>query len=244
MTIARYVPEVRVTARELLEELAEDIGLPYSTVARRVNRFMAKGKGLLDSVREIAQSAGVDSGKYRIDASRIVAEVNKILREDYTQTLMISAVLGQMVEARGPERFPAPAFFAFLELLSAVPEAHRDTKSETSTEIEERTTRIIELMTTLVSVVCEWSKQGVVGVAEDCPDSLKDLARVVFRKTKLLQGGLWTCISCGTIVDVRETHALMCRDCDQKISGRGDRVYEDFGGRDRTAYGRTETEGS
>ena len=98
-------------------------------------------------------------------------------------------------------------------------------------------------MTTLVSVICEWSEQGVVGVSEDCPESLKELAKAVYRKTKLLQGGLWTCISCGNIVNVRDTRALMCFECDQKVSRRTpEGRFEVFGGRDRTAYGRTKDE--
>ncbi len=222
-------------------KLAEDAGLTYQTIARRVNRMMQKGDGLLESVHKIAINNKLKPNKYTIDPVKIVAETEKILREDYTQTLMISAVLGQMVEAKGKERFPPPAFFAFTEMLSLVPEAPRDTKSETSLEIEERTTRIIELMTTLVSVLCEWSEHGVIGVADDCPDDLRDIARAIFRKTKLLQGGLWTCISCGNIVDVKETRALMCKECDEKFAGSQsieDR-FESLGGTDRTGYGRT-----
>ena len=202
--------------------------------------MMAKGMGLLDSVNNIAGEFGLQDKNYGIDAVKIVREAEKILREDYTQTLMISAVLGQMVEARGKDRFPAPAFFAFIEMLSQIPDAPRDTKSESSTEIEDRTTRIIELMTTLVSVLCEWSEKGVVGVAEDCPKSLRDVAKAVFRKTKLLQGGLWTCISCGEIVNVRETRALMCATCDSTIS-RSDihKRFDQMAGRKRTGYGRT-----
>ncbi|MFW9768656.1 MAG: hypothetical protein ACFFF9_15010 [Candidatus Thorarchaeota archaeon] len=206
-----------LTARELIQTLSNDIGLPYQTVARQVNRLMEKGMGLLEAVSSLASEKGLDK-KYRIDAEKIVKETEKILREDYTQTLMISAVLGQMVEAKGKDRFPAPAFFAFIEMLSRISDAKRDTKSESSTEIEERTTRIIELMTTLVSVLCQWSEKGVVGVAENCPESLRDMAKTIFRKTKLLQGGLWTCISCGNIVNAKETHALLCSDCDSKIS--------------------------
>ena len=108
----------------------------------------------------------LNPSKYKINPVKIVKETEKILSEDYTQTLMISAVLGQMVESRGKDRFPPPAFFAFTEILSRIPDAPRDTKAETSLEIEERTTRIIELMTTLVSVLCEWSEQGVIGVAD------------------------------------------------------------------------------
>lgn len=232
-----------MTARDLLQQLANDAGIPYQTIAKKVNRMMAKGMGLLDSVRNIAKENGLKEIKYRIDATKIVRETEKILREDYTQTLMISAVLGQMVEARGRERLPAPAFFAFIEMLSKIPDAPRDTKSESSTEIEDRTTRIIELMTTLVSVLCEWSEKGVAGVADDCPESLRDMAKAVFRKTKLLQGGLWTCISCGDIVDVKETRALMCTNCDSSIS-RSDihQRFDQMAGRNRTGYGRTTSE--
>jgi predicted transcriptional regulator/ElaB/YqjD/DUF883 family membrane-anchored ribosome-binding protein len=232
-----------MTARDLLQRLANDAGISYQTIARKVNRMMEKGMGLLESVRDIAKEYGLKETKYRIDATKIVRETEKILREDYTQTLMISAVLGQMVEARERERLPAPAFFAFIEMLSRIPDAPRDTKSESSTEIEDRTTRIIELMTTLVSVLCEWSEKGVAGVADDCPESLRDMAKSVFRKTKLLQGGLWTCISCGEIVDVKDTRALMCTNCDSSIS-RSDihQRFDQMAGRDRTGYGRTFSE--
>ena len=232
--------QLSLTARELLQKLAEDAGLTYPTVAKRVNRMMKKGSGLIESVHEIAKEMKLNPSKYKINPVKIVKETEKILSEDYTQTLMISAVLGQMVESRGKDRFPPPAFFAFTEILSRIPDAPRDTKSETSLEIEERTTRIIELMTTLVSVLCEWSEQGVIGVAHDCPESLRDIARSVFRKTKLLQGGLWTCISCGNIVDARETRALMCKECDSKlVGGQGlEERFESLGGKDRESYGR------
>jgi hypothetical protein len=236
---------VSLTARDLLQKLANDAGISYQVIARKVNRLMGKGMGFLESARSIAVEHGLVESKYRIDAEKIVKESEKILREDYTQTLMISAVLGQMVEARGKERFPAPAFFAFIEVLSRITDARRDTKSETSNEIEDRTTRIIELMTTLVSVLCEWSEKGVVGVADDCPESLREMARAVFRKTKLLQGGLWTCISCGEIVNVKETKALMCTNCDSSISRSNiHERYDQLTGRNRTGYGRTSSEKS
>ncbi|MHA2140458.1 MAG: hypothetical protein ACXADF_10950 [Candidatus Thorarchaeota archaeon] len=229
-----------LTARDLLQKLAHDSGLPYKTVAKRINDAMARGEGLLQAVYALAKRHGLDSKKYRINSLKTMNEIQRILREDYTQTLMISAVLGQMVEAEGQDRFPAPAFFAFLEILSSVPEAPKDSKSETSTEIEELTTRVIELTTTLVSVICEWSQEGVVGVAADCPPELKELARLVFRKTMMLQSGLWACISCGKIVDVKSTRALMCEDCDIKI---GDdpvkRADSSRYARDRTGYGQT-----
>lgn len=229
-----------ITARDLLQRISNDTGLPYPTVARRVNRLMGKGMGLLEAVRNIVDENNLKSSRYYIDAEKIIKETEKILREDYTQTLMISAVLGQMVEAKGKDRFPAPAFFAFIEMLSCISDARRDTKSESSTEIEERTTRIIELMTTLVSVLCEWSEKGVVGVAENCPESLRDMAKTIYRKTKLLQGDLWTCISCGNIVNAKETRALMCSECDSSISRQD--IHERFdqmSGRTRTGYGRS-----
>lgn len=229
-----------LTARDLLQRLANDAGTPYQTIARKVNRLMTKGMGFSESINKIASEHGLKEIKYQIDPNKIIRETEKILREDYTQTLMISAVLGQMVEARGRERFPAPAFFAFIEMLSLISDVPRDTKSESSTEIEDRTTRIIELMTTLVSVICEWSDKGVIGVAADCPDTLRPIARTVFRKTKLLQGGLWTCISCGEIVNVKETKALMCPNCDSSIS-RSDihQRFDQLAGRNRTGYGQT-----
>ena len=201
---------------------------------------MGKGLGLLESVKSIADEHELKPRQYHIDAENIIKETEKILREDYTQTLMISAVLGQMVEAKGKDRFPAPAFFAFIEMLSRISDARRDTKSETSTEIEERTTRVIELMTTLVSVLCEWSEKGVIGVAENCPETLRGMAKGIYRKTKLLQGGLWVCISCGDIVNAKEIRALMCSDCDSSISRRD--IHERFDqmvGRNRTGYGRS-----
>lgn len=227
-----------------MHKLANDTGLSYSAIAKRVNRSMQKGKGLIESVQKIAEEHKLNSKKYIINPEKIVSEAVKILREDYTQTLMISAVLGQMVESKGKDRFPPPAFFAFIEIISEIENAPRDIKSETSTEIEERTTRIIELVTTLVSLLCEWSEHGVIGVAADCPVSLREIARAVFRKTKLLQGGLWTCISCGNIVDVKETKALMCLECDNKIDSRRslEDHFETMGGRTRSSYGRTEGE--
>jgi hypothetical protein len=201
---------------------------------------MMEGKGLLVAIQALAKKHGLDSKNYQINALKTMNEIERILKEDYTQTLMISAVLGQMVEANGKDRFPAPAFFAFLEVLSSVPQAARDSKSETSTEIEDLTTQIIELTTTLVSVICEWSEEGVIGVAKDCPSGLKELARLVFRKTMMLQSGLWACISCGKIVDAKTTRALMCEQCDCRISDDPiTRADPSRSARDRTGYGQT-----
>ncbi len=239
--ILRYVFQLNLTARDLLQRIAKDASLSYTEVANRINEAMNDGEGLIDAVTALAEEKGLDPRKYRINSVKIMEELIRILQEDYTQTLMISAVLGQMVEAEGRDRFPIPAFFAFLELLSQVPQAPSDTKSETSTEIEERTTRVIELTTTLVSVIVEWSQEGVTGVAEDCPESLKELARLVFRKTKLFQSGLWTCLSCGKMVDVKTTRALLCQECDDKIRRNSPPTHvPDRWELDRTGYGRTE----
>ncbi|MHA2236241.1 MAG: hypothetical protein ACXABH_12995, partial [Candidatus Thorarchaeota archaeon] len=78
-----------LTARDLLQTLSNDIGLPYQTVAKRVNRLMGKGMGLIHAVRSIAEEKGLNKN-YRIDAEKIIKATEKILREDYTQTLMIS----------------------------------------------------------------------------------------------------------------------------------------------------------
>jgi len=236
----RYVFQLSLTARDLLQKIAGDAGLSYDNVARRVNEAMKGGEGLIEAVEALVKENDLDARKYQINAVKIVDEISNILQEDYTQTLMMSAVLGQMVEAKGRDRFPVPAFFAFLEILAQAPRAPIDTKSETSKQIEEVTTRVIELTTTLVSVICEWSQEGVSGVAEECPEALKDLARLVFRKTKMLQSGLWTCISCGGIVNVKTTRALMCQDCEDDL--RGDSTSPDDlvrWERDRTGYGRT-----
>lgn len=229
-----------LTARDLLQRVAQDSGLTYKTVAGSINQAMREGEGLLKAVRDLAKQSGLEPEKYNIDALKNIKETRRILEEDYTQTLMISAVLGQMVEANGKDRFPAPAFFAFLEILSSVPKAPRDSKTETSTEIEEMTTRIIELTTTLVSVICEWSKEGLAGVSADCPQELKELARLVYRKTMMLQSGLWSCISCGRIVDAKKMRALMCDECDNRLRGDPISKYDSFqSARNRAGYGRT-----
>jgi len=209
---------VILTARDLLRKIAQDSGLDYPEVAKRVNRDMSKGRGFLQSVGIIVEQIGLNPEQYRLNPVSIVDEALRILRRDYSQTLMMSAVLARMVESDAKDALPPPAFFAFLELLSAIPDAPQHNKSERSVAVDEDTTRVIELLTTLVSLVCEWSKDGIRGVATDCPESLVPIARSVFRKTKLYQGGLWTCISCGRIVGIKETHALVCDECDVKMS--------------------------
>ncbi len=231
-----------VTARDLLHRVARDTGLSYSEVARRVNRAMANGEGLLASVSRIVESKGLDPSRYTISPTAVLDEANKILRADYAQTLMISAVLAQMVEAEGDDRLPVPAFFAFLELLNEIPEPQKQSPHESDDvpEIEQHTTRIIELMTTLVSVVCEWSRDGISGISKNCPKEIRPLAKAVFMKTKLFQIGIWSCISCGKMIDVRQTKGLMCPECDASLSPGACRLEPD-GPSDfeRIGYGRT-----
>ena len=229
-----------LTARDVLQKLADDAGVSYRDVANRINQAMAAGDGLKQAIEHIAKENALDSSKYSLDSRAIVKAIDKILREDYTQTLMISAVLAQMVESSEKDRFPVPAFFAFLEILADVPDTRRDIKSETSHEIEDLATRMIELTTTLVSIICEWSAGGMRGVAADCPVELRGMARAIFRKTRMFQSGLWTCISCGKIVEVRETHALLCPECDRDISSeRTPSSMARSRERDRLGYGRT-----
>jgi hypothetical protein len=232
---------VILTARDLLRKIAQDSGLDYPEVAKRVNRDMSKGKGFVQSVGTIVEQIGLKPEQYRLNPVPIVDEALRILRQDYTQTLMMSAVLARMVESEAKDALPPPAFFAFLELLSAIPDAPQHIASERSVPVDEDTTRVIELLTTLVSLVCEWSKDGIKGVATDCPASLAPMARSVFRKTKLYQGGLWTCISCGRIVGIKETHALVCDECDVKMSRvlpEVDRLTSEEP--ERKAYGRVD----
>ena len=227
------------TARDLLQKIAQDAGIPYRDVAKRINSEMEQGEGFIDSVQALAKEKGLPSEDYVLDSEQIANEISTILKEDYSQTLMISAVLGQLVESKGEERFPPPAFFVFLEVLSDVTETPRRVGDTPPKNVDEATTRIIELTTTLVSLLCEWNVEGVVGVAKDCPDSLKDIARSVFRKTKLLQSGMWVCVSCGRIVETMSTRALLCEECN---SGLSHGPSNDFGQpieRDRTGYGRT-----
>jgi hypothetical protein len=234
----RYVFRVSLTARDLLRKVARDSGNEYEEIARRVNRDMRTGTGFLQSVGTIVEEMGFEPRQYRINPVSIVEETMRILRKDYAQTLMMSAVLARMVESKGKDALPPPAFFAFLELLSAIPDRVEHIKNEPRNAMDDDTTRVIELLTTLVSIVCEWSRDGIKGVARDCPEPLISLARSVFRKTRLYQGGLWTCISCGGIVGINETHALVCAECDTKMArvlpGGGRLTLKE---RERTAYG-------
>jgi hypothetical protein len=233
------VLSVSLTARDLLQKIAHDTGTPYRTIAERVNKEMVEGMGFMESVQAIAAEFGLSKNKYGLDSVKIVAEIEKILKQDYSQTLMISAVLAQMVESEGADRFPAPAFFAFLEILSKVREAPRHSTEDSPVNIDENTTRIIELTTTLVSIVCEWSEEGVVGVSDQCPKELNDVARTIYRRTKLLQSGMWACISCGTIVDVKQTRALMCPACDGSLSENASPNSSSYRERERLGYGKS-----
>jgi hypothetical protein len=233
------VEMLSLTARDLIHKLADETSLSYKEVARRVNQAMSEGSSLLKAIHMIVKESHLSPDDFQISSTALVNEAKTILMEDYTQTLMISAVMAQMVEAEGTERLPIPAFFAFMEVLAMVEEAPRDDKSESSTEIDKHTTRMIELMTTLVSVICEWSEEGIVGICKDCPQELKEVAQQIHWKTKMYQSGIWSCISCGNMVDVKDTKALMCRDCDVSISGEITRLRPQSPERDRIGYGQT-----
>ncbi len=229
------------TARDLLQRIAHDTGIPYREVAKRINKAMADGEGFIQSVKLLAIENGLKETDYSLSPEPIANEISKILKEDYSQTLMISAVLGQLVESKGEERLPPPAFFVFLEILSEVTETPRRVGDTPPKNVDESTTRIIELTTTLVSLICEWNETGVIGISKDCPPRLRDIARSVFRKTKLLQSGLWCCVSCGRIVEAKNTRALLCLECDSDLSDdsefrMGDRE------RTRSGYGRSSLE--
>jgi hypothetical protein len=198
---------------------------------------MEKGAGFIDSVQALAKENDLPQEDYVLNPEQIANEIGKILLEDYSQTLMISAVLGQLVESQGEEKFPPPAFFVFLEILSEVTETPRRVSEKPPKNVDDATTRIIELTTTLVSLICEWNVEGVVGVAKDCPANLKDIARAVFRKTKLLQSGMWSCVSCGKIVEAKTTRALLCVECDSGLSDGSSFGFDQHS--DRTGYGRT-----
>ncbi|RDE17796.1 MAG: hypothetical protein C4K49_00950 [Candidatus Thorarchaeota archaeon] len=230
-----------LTARDLLRKLADDSGLEYKQLALRVNREMSKGESFVRSVNSIAREIGLDPDGYKLNPESIADEALGILQRDYSRTLMMSAVLARMMESKGKDALPPPAFFAFLELLSAIPDAPRRISDGVSMEVDENTTRIIELLTTLVSLICEWSKDGIHGVARNCPESLIPMARSVFRKTKLYQGGLWTCISCGRIVGLGETRALVCSQCDTRMAHTFPGVgLPSSKERERVGYGRAE----
>lgn len=230
--------KVDLTAREILQKLAQDSGMQYSELAQRVNQELRKGISFSQSILNIAIENGLTPKKYQLDAKKIVEAIRQILREDYSQTLMISAVLSRMVDSESTNRIPVPAFLAYLEILAELPGNVRELKTESSTEIETKTTRMIELLTTLVSIICEWSKEGMVGIAATCPPALKELARAVFRKTKMYENSLWTCISCGKVVNLQDTHALMCESCNAGLSK--EKSDMDLPERIRTGYGRSE----
>lgn len=212
--------------------------MSYREVAKQINSSMTNGRGFIESVRNLAKEKGLDPNDFVLDPDVIADEIRSILREGYSQTLMISAVLGQLVSSQDEERFPPPAFFLFLEILAEIEDTPRQTGKDLPSNVDDSTSKVIELTTTLVSLICEWGESGIVGVSKDCPQSLHDIARSVFRKTKLLQSGMWTCVSCGKIVNVRDTHALLCDECDSGIDGESDSA-SDAGTYDRTGYGQT-----
>ena len=228
-----------LTARDIIHRISKETALNYQEVAERVNQAMQNGSTLIQAIRLIVKQEKLNPNDFQISALEIFREAQTILKEDYTQTLMISAVIAQMVEGSDKTKFPIPAFFAFMEVLGTVEDTPKDTLSEESDQIDKHTTRLIELMTTLVSLICKWSDKGIIGVAEDCPESLRDIAQQIHWKTKMYQSGVWSCISCGKMVNIKDTRALLCKECDNSITDEIKRVSFDSKGRERIGYGQT-----
>jgi hypothetical protein len=233
------------TARDLLQKIAEETGLSYGELANRVNTAMHQGQDFVESVELVLKEEGLPVNKYRLRPKAIAQEIDSILNQDYSQTVMISAVLARMAASDDEPNFPMPAFFAFLEFLADIEEPPEDEKKESANEIEEHTTRLIELLTTLVSLICSWSNGMIAGVSKECPDSLTETAKIIFRRDRLYRAGLWICISCGKIVDFSETSGLMCSKCS---SGLGESFLDSNMEEDerfertRTGYGKTKRE--
>ncbi len=226
-----------LTARELVHRIAEDSGLSYREIVHRLNSRMAQGHGLLVSVHSVAEECGLDPDKYTLNPLRIVDRIREILNADHARTLMISAVLAQMIESPDGSTLPLPAFFAFVDILSGL-EGQACLRRTPPTNVEEATTEVIELCTTLVSLICDWSSTGVAGVSRDCPDELRELAKTVLRKTRMYQAGLWTCLSCGRITSLKESRSVLCPGCaDEEFQGDSPPTDEMSEGRHRTGYG-------
>ena len=228
-----------LTARDIIHKISNESSLDYQEVAERVNQAMQDGSTLIQAISSIVRQENLNPDDYQISALDIFHEAQSILMEDYTQTLMISAVIAQMVEGSDKSRFPIPAFFAFMEVLATVKDTPEDTISEESDQIDKHTTRLIELMTTLVSIICKWSSQGIVGVAQDCPPLLREIAQQIHWKTKMYQSGIWSCISCGKMVNIKDTRALLCKECDSSITNEIKRISFDSKDRERIGYGQT-----
>lgn len=227
-----------LTAREILHRIAQDSGISYRVIAQRVNSDVQKGIPLLKSLHRVATENGLDPNKFTLNSEDIIKEIERIMTENYSQTLMISAVLARMVESKDRDRFPAPAFFAFLEIMSNIPDESMIRKKEPSEDVDDKTAAIIEMSTTLVSLICQWGKDGIIGIAPSLDDKTKSIAKSIYRKTKLLQSGMWVCLSCGEIVNVKETYALLCRKCNAALADATSSAAKRRE-RERTGYGRT-----
>ena len=235
------------TARALLEKIAEETGLSYSELANRVNSAMHQERDFVESVQFVLKEEGLPPNKYRLQPEAIVEEIELILNDDYSQTVMISAVLARLAASDEESSFPMPVFFAFLEFLADIEEPPEDEKEESANEIEANTTRLIELLTTLVTLICSWSDGMITGISKECPESLQEIARVTLRRDRLYKAGLWICISCGKIVDFANTSGLMCSECSSGLGNsflasniEKNRRFD----RTRTGYGKTKRDDS
>jgi len=233
------------TARALLEKIAEETDIPYSELANRVNIAMHQEGDFVEAIDFVLEQEGLPLNKYRLSPEAIAQEIDSVLNEDYSQTVMMSAVLARMAASDEESNFPMPAFFAFLEFLADIEEPPEDEKEESANEIEANTTRLIELLTTLVTLICSWSDGMIAGISKECPESLKETAKIIFRRDRLYRADLWICISCGKIVDFNKTSGLMCSQCS---SGLGDSFLPSNIDKDkrfertRTGYGKTKRE--
>ncbi len=214
-----------LTARQLVQKLANEINIEYSDVLSLVQNKLKAGNDIVFTVQSIAKEHGVPVNDLYISPIDVYNEILKYLNYSMSQTLLISAVLGQMADTSAPPKIPHPAFFAFLEILKSASPSKKHSADEDN--IDQIITQLIELLTTLVSLICKWDSKGIAGVSESCPASLKDIAKTVVRKTKLLEAGMWVCIRCESIVSIDSVKGLLCEKCASEIYS-DDVPFEDF----------------
>ncbi len=204
-----------LTARQLVQKLAQEIKLDYQNTLNLVQNKLKTGNDIVFTVKSIAKEHGISDKEFYISPIDVYNEILKYLNYSLSQTLLISAVLGQMADTSAPPKIPHPAFFAFLEILkNASPTKRRKSDEE---HIDQIITELIELLTTLVSLICKWDENGIAGISEKCPPSLREIAKAVVRKTKLLEAGMWVCIRCESIVALNTVKGLLCEKCASEI---------------------------
>ncbi|MEM2141965.1 MAG: hypothetical protein QXQ81_01735, partial [Candidatus Thorarchaeota archaeon] len=114
----------------MIKRIAARTGISYEEIGLEVNSLIQSGASLEEAIKKVAVRLGLDPVEYGFDAEAIDAEMRSILGSGYAQTLMITAVLSQMVAPVGRGRLAVPAFLLFAEILSEVkdipPETHVD----------------------------------------------------------------------------------------------------------------------